>query len=331
GSEIWYTAASSGNARELRAVTPEGVARNVSGYPGMMRLFDVSTPGHVLLSRDNVRMGIYGKAPGDPRERDLSWLDWSLLRQISPDGKSVFFDEENEGIGPNYVTCIRGTNGSPVVRLGEGSAGAISPDGRKALSRIPQPGSPLTIYPTGPGQKTQVDVGGRDLSFPILFLPDSRRVFVAGRGAEGAPAAWILDLETSSWTTLEVAWPGAIRNAAVSPDGSTLAVSMVGGATLLIPLDGGAPKPGPRLEADELVATWHSDGTSIFVQRGGLPLVVTKVNLESGAREPFMELRPADTGGVTRVFNANLTLDGEAYAYGYNRTLSDLYVGDGLL
>ncbi|HET9952184.1 MAG TPA: serine/threonine-protein kinase, partial [Candidatus Eisenbacteria bacterium] len=47
GSEIWYTAASSGNARELRAVTPEGVARNVSGYPGMMRLFDVSTPGHV--------------------------------------------------------------------------------------------------------------------------------------------------------------------------------------------------------------------------------------------------------------------------------------------
>ncbi len=118
GGEIWYTAASSGNARELRAVTPDGVRRSVSGFPGMMRLFDISKDGRVLLSRDNIRVGIYGKAPGETRERDLAWLDWSLLRQISPDGKTVFFDEENEGIGPNYVTCVRGTNGSPVIRLG---------------------------------------------------------------------------------------------------------------------------------------------------------------------------------------------------------------------
>jgi Tol biopolymer transport system component len=187
------------------------------------------------------------------------------------------------------------------------------------------------VYPTGPGQKTQIDVGGRDISLPIRFLPDGTSVFVSGRDADGAPTAWYLDLDTGSWTPVATTWPATIRSIAASPDGSTLLVCTLGGATQFLPLDGGAAKAGPTLQADELLVEYASDGKTIFVAQHGIPLAVTKLNLESGAREPFLALAPADSGGVTRVFHVCLALDGEAYAYGYSRVLSDLYIGDGLL
>jgi Tol biopolymer transport system component len=332
GREIWFTAASSGNARELHAVTPEGVYRSVTGFPGMVRLFDISKDGRVLLSRDNVRIGIYGKAPGEPRERDLSWLDWSLLESISPDGKTVLFDEENEGVGPNYLTCLRGTNGSPVVRLGEGGAGALSRDGRWATSRTPEPNSPLLVYPTGAGQKKTIDTGGRDVRKPVVFLPDGKRLFVSGREPSGAPAAWWVDVEQGSWAPVEAVWPGLANSVIISADGSTVIVGTRGGGTLLLPVSGGAAKSGPTLEPGDSIAGSSSDGTSIFVQqKRGLPLKIFKVRLDTGARELFLELTPADTGGVTQAFHASVTLDGDAYAYGYFRVLSDLYIGEGLL
>ncbi len=331
GREIWFTAASSGNARELHAVSQEGAYRSVSGFPGMVRLLDISKDGRVLLSRDNVRIGIYGKAPGDTKERDLSWLDWTLLASISPDGKTVLFDEENEGVGPNYLTCIRGTNGSPVIRLGEGSAGTLSPDGRWALARTPEPGSPLQIHPTGAGQKKTIDVGGRDISKPLEFLPDGKRIFVSGREESGAPTAWWLDVEQGSWTPVEASWPGPVNWATPSADGATMIVSTRSGETLLLPVDGGAAKPGPTLEPRESLAGASSDGKSLYVQKRGVPLSLFKVDLATGSREPFLELTPADTGGVTQAFHACVALDGDAYAYGYFRVLSDLYIGEDLL
>jgi len=331
GEEIWFTAASSGNARELQGVTPAGAGRRVSGFPGMVRLFDISKDGRVLLSRDSVRIGIYGKAPGEEKERDLSWLDWSLLADLSSDGKTVLFDEENEGVGPNYVSCIRGTNGSPVIRLGDGSAVALSRDGRWAASRSPAPNSPLLIYPTGTGKKRTIDVGGRDIARPVLFLPDGKRLFISGREGDGIPTAWIVDIEQGTWTPVEGTWQDRLLNAAIAPDGKTLAVGMKGGATALVPLDGGAMRPGPQLTEDERVAGFGGDGAWIFVEKRGLPMVISRVHLETGDRQPFMELSPADTGGVTQVFNAKVTLDGAVYAYGYFRVLSDLYVGEGLL
>jgi hypothetical protein len=33
-------------------------------------------------------------------------------------------------VGTNYAVCVRQTDGSPVVRLGEGQAIALSPDGK---------------------------------------------------------------------------------------------------------------------------------------------------------------------------------------------------------
>jgi eukaryotic-like serine/threonine-protein kinase len=62
-----------------------------------------------------------GLAPGEQKEKDLSWLDWSRPGSLSPDGKTILFQEAGEGGGPKYAVYLRNTDGSPAIRLGEGS------------------------------------------------------------------------------------------------------------------------------------------------------------------------------------------------------------------
>ncbi len=54
-------------------------------------------------------MGLVAKGPGDTKEVDLSWLDWSLLSDVSPDGRFVVFTETGEGGGRGYSVYLRGT------------------------------------------------------------------------------------------------------------------------------------------------------------------------------------------------------------------------------
>ena len=87
---------------------------------GNLTLHDVARDRRVLISHDTLRSGILGYKPGDAREKDLSWLDWSGVRDISADGSWFAFVESGEGGGPGYSAYSRRMDGSPPVRLGEG-------------------------------------------------------------------------------------------------------------------------------------------------------------------------------------------------------------------
>src|SRR5262249_59793859 len=92
-----------------------------------------------------------GRARGETKERDLSWLDSSEPYDISADGKTLLFSEFSDAMGANYAVCIRKTDGSSVVRLGEGQAIALSPDAKWALSTLPHSGQ-LSLLPTRVGE-----------------------------------------------------------------------------------------------------------------------------------------------------------------------------------
>src|SRR5207249_2965152 len=98
------------------------------------RVLDMARDGRALISRGTRRWGISALLEGEERERDLSWLDASASAHISDDGKLVAFNEMSEPNGLYYASCIRKTDGSPVVRLGEGQVLALSPDGRWVLT-----------------------------------------------------------------------------------------------------------------------------------------------------------------------------------------------------
>ena len=138
-SEIWFTATRVGVARAIWSVNVAGGReRLLARTPGELTIQDVARDGRTLVTSDNGMVGIMGVPPGESEERDLSLLDWSLVRDISKDGRLILFDETGEGGGNRHACYVRRTDGSPAIRLGEGG-GASSPptdDGRsRARSR----------------------------------------------------------------------------------------------------------------------------------------------------------------------------------------------------
>ena len=92
--------------------------------------------GRVLVTQDVERLGNLGRGPGQEKEVELTWLDWSLANDLSPDGSTLLFTESGEGGGPGYSAYTRSTDGAPAVRLGEGSAQSLSPDGKSAAGLL---------------------------------------------------------------------------------------------------------------------------------------------------------------------------------------------------
>src|SRR5262249_36495712 len=147
GVEVWFTAAKSGGNRALYAVSLAGKQRLLARVPGILRLHDLVRGGRALMTRDTNRSEVHGLPPGEQEERGLSWLDWSRVFDISSDGKTILFSESGEGGGAGYSVYVRGMDGSPAVRLGEGSSQGLSPDGKWALA-ITHPASQpqLVLY-----------------------------------------------------------------------------------------------------------------------------------------------------------------------------------------
>src|SRR6185503_5893476 len=127
--------------------------------PGGMRITDIAPDGRVLFVQDNHRAEIYVIAAGASEERELTWGDWSVLAGVSEDGRTVLFSEQGDAVAGKYAVCIRGTDGSPVVKLGGGSAFALSPDGRFALAATVDAPTRLMLLPTGAGQTRTLPAG----------------------------------------------------------------------------------------------------------------------------------------------------------------------------
>src|SRR5262249_9448823 len=132
--EVWFTAAKSGGNRALYAVSLSGKQRLIAPVTGTLTLQDGSQGGRGLMTHDVNWDEVLGLSPGEQREHDLSWLDWSLATDVSADGKMLLFSEAGEGGGAGYSVYVRRIDGSPAVRLGEGRAQALSTDGKWALA-----------------------------------------------------------------------------------------------------------------------------------------------------------------------------------------------------
>jgi len=161
GDEVWFTASRIGFNRFVHAATRSGHVRVLAVATGGMTVEDVSRTGKLLLSQDKARQGVMAFAPGMDKERDLSWLDWSIPAGISSDGSTVLFDESGEGGGPGYSVYARKLDGSPAIRLGEGSAQSLSPDGKLALAIVHPSSDPrLVVYPVGSGDPRFLETPG---------------------------------------------------------------------------------------------------------------------------------------------------------------------------
>jgi eukaryotic-like serine/threonine-protein kinase len=329
GREIWFTATHSGENRSLYAVSLKGRERLLAKAPGSLTLQDVAFDGRVLLTRDLTRLGILALAPGEAKERDLSWLDWSAVQDFSADGKTILFEESGQGGGPNYGIYIRKTDGSPAVRLGDGVAWALSPDGKWVASSPPGPAPwKLMLLPTGPGEARRLP-GDAINHNGTRFFPDGRRIVFAGNEPGRGVRLYVQDLAGGSARPIS---PDGVRTSpiTVSPDGKLASAVAPDGRTWLYPVDGGEAAAMKELLDDEALTQWSPDGRFLYVRNlGSLPARIFRVERKTGRRKLWRELMPSDPAGVFNIFVIFVSADGNSYAYSYTRYLSDLYLVEG--
>jgi len=329
GDEVWFTAAPYGFNRGLYATTLSGRQRLLSRVTGNLTLQDVSHDGVALVSHDVLRAGTLCLPPGEQKELDLSWLDWSIGQSLSPNGRLIVISESGEGGGIGYSVYIRGTDGSPAVRLGEGSGGALSPDAKWVLAIVrPTTDAQIVVYPTGAGERKTLSREGLRVQ-SVNWTPDGRRIVFAGNEEGRGVRVYVRDIDGGKPRAVS---PEGYRPypEAVSPDGRHVPARGPDRKLYLYPLEGGEPTVLVGLTTQDRTVGWSADGRSLYVHRREAPVRVYRYDVATGQKQHWKELMPADAAGVAEVVRVFPTPEGKAYAYSYIRVLSDLYLVEGL-
>jgi serine/threonine protein kinase/Tol biopolymer transport system component len=327
GDEIWFTATATGFSRSLRGVTLSGKMRELLSAPGTLTLHDVGADGRALISRDALRAGAIGLAPGESKERDLSWQDWTVPIDISDDGKLVLFIEAGEAGGGEYAVFTRDMTATSAVRLGQGSANAFSPDGKWALVLRQNMSPPdFVLLPTGVGQQQAVSTGNV-IPAGGHFFADSKRLLFEGHQAGHAPRVYVANLDGGQPRpiTPEGYGLGSYPHA-ISSDGKRIAVVTSDGIAL-VSADGGDPQPVRGSQPGETPIRWAKDGNTLLIgRRGETSCTVSRLDLSTGAKAAWKTVAPSDVAGVVGVSCPRIAADEQHYVFGYTRNLSDLFL-----
>jgi eukaryotic-like serine/threonine-protein kinase len=339
GREVWFSA-STNNARTLYAATLDGRLRTVLATPVRVELQDIAPDGRVLITQNDVRRRIAGLVPGREREADLSWLDGSVLADLSADGRTLLIFDGLYGAQGVAQVYLRPTDGGPAVHLGPGRAFSLSPDGRWALVAPKLPYNTLALYPTGPGEVRSLAPGRFEEIASARWLVDGKRIVMAAREPGRPYRLWIQDVTAGV--------PRLVHEREIteltppSPDGRHVIAKLRATGTepagwFVVPLDGGSPRPC-KVPRASLPIQWTADGRSLFMAdwggaRPSHSIEVSLVSLATGERRPWRSLVPPDIVGVRRRAERDtirITPDGRWYAYGYSRFTADLFVVEGL-
>jgi serine/threonine protein kinase/Tol biopolymer transport system component len=337
GNEVWFTASELGLFHYITAVTLSGKQRLVTRVPGSLVIFDIWRDGRVLLARADRRREVMSMSDGAAKERDLSWLDYSYPADLSNDGKTLLFDEEGIGGGVRYgdvqdltyAVYVRNLDGTPAIRLGEGSATALSPDQKWVIIASPSSPQQLRLLPTGAGETQSLTNDSINHQW-VRWFPDGKRFVFAGN--EPGRGVRLYTQEVAGGKPTPISPEGIdAQSIAVSPDGQSVIGIGPDQKGYLFPASGGEPRVVNGIEPGDTPINWSQDGRSIYLyQTGEVPAKVYRLELATGKKTVWKQIAPLDPTGVSTIGPILITPDGKSYVYGFHRTVGDLYLVEGL-
>jgi hypothetical protein len=333
GTEIWFTATRPGlGAPQVHAVSLAGVERTVHRAPDWLVLHDIAADGRVLLSRNSIRINLACRQPGDARERDLTWQLASAARGLSPDGKTLIFEDELlSASSGDPILFRRRIDASPAVPVGEGNGGTLSPDGRWVLAMS---GAHLVLLPMGAGAVVTLPKGNVTKVGEGAWLGDSTRIVFTGDPGDGKSRGYIQEIPAGVPRAITPEGVVLAGKAAVRDDNSIL--GRAGATWVVFPIQGGEARPAPALRPSDLPLQWSHDGRYVYtvdnvVGERSPTVDVFRVEPMTGGRALWKTLTPTDPVGVEDMRESVvITPDAESYCYSYQRRLGDLFVVDGL-
>jgi hypothetical protein len=335
GTEIWFTAtrpAPGEFAPSLHAVSLSGVERPVYRAADWLVLHDISADGRVLLSRNTIRINLTCQRAGETNERDLTWQLASAAKGISPDGKTVIFEDELlSSPSGNPVIFSRNIEGAPAIAIGEGSGATLSPDGKWVLALR---GKDLVLLPTGVGATVTLPRGGLARAGNGAWLPDSKRIVFTGYTADHTPRGYLQEIPAGLPRAITPSGV-VLADRAAAPDENAV-LGRAGATWALFPLQGGDGRPVPALTSGDLPLQWSHGGRYVYTVASvegarQAAIGVSRVEVATGSRTMWKTLTPPDPVGVEDMRETLvITPDAQSYCYSYMRRLGDLFVVDGL-
>jgi hypothetical protein len=333
GHEVWCSGINQHERHGIWGVRLDGSQREIHASPNRVTLHDVAADGRVLMSVGFMRVGLNVSSDDASREVGLSWFDGSVVGDLSSDGRQVLLWEADEAENPHYACYLRDIDGSPAVRLGEGTATRLSADGEWVLAILNRPSHALMMYPTGIGEPRSIAFEGIERIVWAGFHPDGRRVFAVGSTAGRPKRLYLLPIEGGSPRLL---WDEEIDldrvvGLPISPDGDRLVLRRLSGEQVMFSCQASTTGPIPGLAAVEYAVRFDESGRSLYVAgRIQGKHRVDHLDLESGERSAWRTLEPPDPTGVIFVGRPIVAANGSRYAYSYLKLISDLYVVEGL-
>jgi hypothetical protein len=223
--------------------------------------------------------------------------------------------------------CLRKTDGSPVVRLGEGWAADLSADGKWVLAVVQSRPPQLVIYPTGAGETRPLDRGEIENYVTAQWFRDGKSVLICGNEPGKSTRYYV---QKTGGGTAQPVTPEGTGDGWLSSDGKLVLARGSEGKYSVYPIAGGDPRPVSGLTETDVLAQWSADGRSALVyRRAEIPGRLERVDLATGRRTLFKELAPADRVGLLSMREMFVTDDLRSYAYTAYYQVSSLFVSDG--
>jgi Tol biopolymer transport system component len=331
--EIWFSPRDTepGSVLMLCAVSPSsGKSRVVARPPGVTLVQDVAADGRVLMRVDDWHESATVGRIGSAAETNLSWLDFSRVKDISDDGKTLLLEEGGRGGGARGSIYLRRTDGSPATRLGDGRPLAISPDGKWVIAMPGTTPDRLFLIPTGAGQSKEFRIEGMRYASNLVWTHDSKQFLFQSRSGEKPGRMYVQDLSGGAPRPFGPENFGI--GGPISPDGKTALLNTRDHKWLFYPVAGGEPRPIPGIGPDVIdVLRWDASGRALFLRKDKPPGVeIWRLDLETGRQEKIAAIGPSDPTGSDGIDTIKLTPDGKTYAYSNRQTFSTLYVVTGL-
>jgi eukaryotic-like serine/threonine-protein kinase len=332
GDEIWFTAAEAGVTTSLYAVDLSGRVRVVMRSASRLLIHDIDRAGRLLMtvSKFRLRIGMVDLSANDRAERDLSWLDGSVVTDVSPDGSTLVINEQGAGArSPRYAVYLRKADGSPAIRIGEGSLPTLSPDGGAIAAVILGPSPSIALIPTAAGQPRTLDRGTLTNVQTVAWFPDGRRLLLSGSEAGRGLRLWTQAVRDGIPVPVS---PEGVRVPAgsqpISPDGTHAAALDSSERVWVHALQAGEePRLVEGLEPGDVPIRWSGDGQSLYTFRyGELPATVYRFHLTQKRKERIATLMPSDAAGVRALETVQITPDARRVFYTYSQILSDLFL-----
>jgi Tol biopolymer transport system component len=325
GEEILFSASLSGGSYTVYAVTLAGKRHIAYQSPGGLTIQDVARDGRWLVTRGDFHYAAMVHTPGAAEDRDLSWLNTSHARALSQDGQTLLFAET--ALGTNYTVCLRKTDGSPVVRLGEGWPADLSADGKWVLAVVQSRPPQLVIYPSGAGETRKLERGEIENYATAQWFRDGKSVLICGNEPGKGTRFYVQEIGGGAARPVT---PEGTRDGWPSSDGRLVLARGPEGKYFLYPIAGGEPRAVPWLTEADVLAQWSADGRSVLAyRRAEIPYRLERVDLATGHRSLFKELGPADRAGLLSMRGIFVTDDLRSYAYTTYYQVSSLFVSEG--